>query len=292
MQEKNAIFKKSVKQYRENISVLQAINMVYITIIFLMFVTGLYFLGIWVLGLGLLFLPMFSVAFNFISIKIKRNEEIKVSNIFAAKKFIIPVFFQYYQVYKKPILWSVLGFFVSTIACSTIYVASIGADKIMSMVDETGNLLINDLLNSESYMKFAVISQIISVIVGYFVFTLTRSKYQFIPLIMQNGNFNFEKIKRVAFAIYNQIKKEVIINNLKLISIWLLGFLFAALSLYIFIRNSLFTFDVSLLLSIFIFLFIGSFSISIKVLYKNNLFYEYILPGLEEAKAKIAQKNQ
>ena len=49
MQNVKTIYKKSVRQYKENISVLQSINIVYITIIFLLFVTGIYLLGIWAL---------------------------------------------------------------------------------------------------------------------------------------------------------------------------------------------------------------------------------------------------
>jgi hypothetical protein len=292
MQNVKTIYKKSVRQYKENISVLQSINIIYITIIFLLFVTGIYLLGIWALGLGLLFLPMFSVAFNFISLKLHRNEEIRTRDIFIANKFIIPTFFQYYQVYKKPILWSVLGFFVSTIICSSIYIGIIGIDNIISMIDANGELLIDELLNSDSYLKFAVISQVVSVIVGYFVFTLTRQRYQFIPLMMQNGSFRYEKIEKVAKSVFNEIKKPVRLANMKLLLFWIAGLLVGGVSLYIFDSYNVFNFDVSLLLSIFIFLFIGSFSISIKVIFKNNLFYEYILPGMEMAKEKIYQKQQ
>ena len=51
-----------------------------------------------------------------------------------------------------------LGFFVSTIICSLIYIEIIGIDNIISMIDANGELLIDELLNSDSYLKFAVIS--------------------------------------------------------------------------------------------------------------------------------------
>ena len=155
-----------------------------------------------------------------------------------------------------------------------------------------GELLIDELLNSDSYLKFAVISQVVSVIVGYFIFTLTRQRYQFIPLMMQNGSFRYEKIEKVAKSVFNEIKKPVRLANMKLLLFWVAGLLVGGVSLYIFDSYNVFNFDVSLLLSIFIFLFIGSFSISIKVIFKNNLFYEYILPGMEMAKEKIYQKQQ
>lgn len=293
MQEKRNLFKESINDYQKNIAVLQAINVIYITIIFLLFVTGIYFLGIWSLFLAMLVLPMFSLSYNYIAHKlIHRKEEIYVSDIFKGRKYFLPSISQYYHIYKRPILWSVLSFFASTMICSMVYVGIIGIDNIMTMVNENGEVVLDSIINSESYLRYSTLSQVISVIICYFVFTITRQRYQFIPLIMQNGSFDFKNCEKVGKGVYIEMKKSINKGNMIILSWWLFSFVIASLLYIIFNNLNLFTFDILLLISIFVFLFIGSFSISIKVLFKNKMFYTYIYPGVKLAKEKILQKEQ
>lgn len=289
---KKDLFKESIKENNKNIAVLQAINVIYITIIFLLFVMGIYFLGIWSLMIAMFILPMFSLSYNYVAHKLYKKEEINVSDLFKGRKYMIQSFSQYYQVYKKSIWWSVLAFFVTSMICSFAYISSIGMDKIMSLMNENGELVIDELIINTSYIKFATISQVISIIISYFVFTLTRQRYQFILLIRQNGNFEMANCEKVGKSVYFEFRKPINKGNIKLLLWWLLSLIIASLAFIIFDTFNVFTFDISLLLSIFIFLFIGSFAISVKVLFKNKMFYEYIYPGIQMAKEKIYQKEQ
>ncbi len=274
--------KDSINENKENIGVLQAINVIYITIIFFLFVIGLYFLGIWALLIGVIFLPMFSFSYNYIAANINLKSNIKVSDIFIGRKAIMLSFTQYYKIYKKPLIWGFLGFFIANIVSNILYLSAIGMDQILNSMIENGDITFDVLLNSTSYMKFTLISEIVCIIIGYFVFTLTRQKYQFAPIILQNCNTKIESAINVSQKTYLNHKKIINKGNLCFLAWWLISFFIAGISLFLFDKYNLFTFDVSMLISLFIFLFLGSFSISPKVLFKNKMYY-YLLDSKIQA---------
>lgn len=290
--DKRNFIKESINEFKENIGVLQAVNVIYVTIIFFLFVIGLTFLGVWTLLVGAIFLPMFSLSYNFIAAKINLKKDIKVSDIFIGRKAIMPSFIQYYTIYKKPLLWSTLGFFIANIVCNMLYVSIIGADKILNSLTENGEITLDVITNDPSYAKFVIISEIVCMISGYFVFTLTRQKYQFAPIILQNCNTKIESAITVSQRTYSSNKIMINQGTLCLLIWWLISLLIAGISLFLFDKFDLFIFDISLLISLFIFLFLGSFSISIKVLFKNKIYYRLLHAKIEAYKRDFLSKQQ
>lgn len=284
--------KEAKKLNQDNIGTLQGINVIYISIVFLLFILGITVLGFWGLVLGMFILPMFSVAYNFIATKIIKNEDVRISDIFIGRKVIFASFSQYYSIYKKSLLWSILGFFIVNLIGNYAYMYIIGIDKILS---ESGNDIVQAmeaLMNDQNYLMFTIVAEIVGIICAYFVFTLTRQKYQFAPLILMNCPLKIEVAIKVSEEAYNNNKKIIKKGTLSFLIWWFISFVVAGLAFFLFNKYEIFIFDVALILSIFIFLFIGSFAISPKVLFKNIVYDKVLSSNINELKAKFLANMQ
>lgn len=289
------LFKDSISEYKKNISSLQAINVIYVTIIFFIFVLGLSLLGTWAFLLGAIILPMFSISYNYIAQKVLKDEEVKIKDMFVARKGIFHNFSQYFSIYRSSILWGFLGYYlVSAIGLGIYFYVTEFAGLMNSegMVVLNVENLLDEMTNSPSFIKFSLIIEVLGLIGGYFLFTLKRQKFQFVPIILLNCPLNLQGVIDLSKSAYYSEKSYINKGNLKFLAWWLFALAIGSGAYFLFENLGVFSFDVSLLLAIFIFLFIGSFSIAIKVLFKNNLYHHLLSVKIENLKEQIYTNSQ
>lgn len=289
------LFKDSIKEYKRNMSTLQAINVIYVTIIFFLFVLRLTLLGTWAFFVGAIILPMFSISYNYIAKKTLKDEEVKIKDMFVARKGIFHNFSQYFSIYRSSILWGFLGYYlISAIGLGIYFYTTEFAGLLNSegMVVLDVENLVDEMINSPSFVKFSLILEILGLIGGYFLFTLKRQKYQFVPIILLNCPLNLQGAMDLSKSAYYSEKSMINKVNLKFLGWWLFALIIGSGAFLVFDYFNIFTFDVTLLLAIFIFLFIGSFSIAIKVLYKNNLYHHLLSVKIENIKEQIYTNSQ